>query len=58
MFKKNNITIISYPVDTPNGKSLWMHVSIEEDRVGKQTRYKGECKDINTFRYIIKLLGI
>lgn len=34
-------------------------LSIEEGKLPrKRTRFIGECKDINTFRYISKLLGI
>lgn len=55
-----------YQVDWINAKkgrySLWINLALRKsmhmgiDREG--ILYRGQCKDINTFRYICKLLGI
>lgn len=50
---------------TPFGQSYYQDIIIEKRTTGgfigvdkTQTSYSGQCKDINTFRYICKLLNI
>lgn len=39
-------------------KSRWIWLTIPNTDGGKSNMYRGECKDINIFRYICKLLKI